>query len=185
MQIHSIFESISGEAGGFSQGTWCTFIRLQGCNLNCSWCDTPEARSMDGGTEISIQDILPKVSTKHVLITGGEPLLQRIDTASLIQALLDHGHVVQVETNGTYPIPTAFLSHPNVYWVIDYKTPSSGMHRNPFRGMEGTVSYVMAGKYIKFVIADLDDLVFSLNVMEEILFFSKHPYFILSPVNAD
>ena len=79
LKVHSIFESISGEAGGFPQGSWCTFLRLSGCNLRCRWCDTPDAQEVEAQTlDMSVKEICDSVGIyKNILITGGEPLLQK------------------------------------------------------------------------------------------------------------
>jgi len=99
LRISEIFKSIQGEStyAGFP----CAFVRLAGCNLNCSYCDTPEARQ--GGEEKSIEEIMDKVRSlggKLVEVTGGEPLLQD-ETPILVRMLLDEGFEVLVETNGT------------------------------------------------------------------------------------
>lgn len=94
LQVHSIFETIQGE--GPYAGYPSTFIRLAGCNLQCVWCDT----SYTGYTKMSVEEVLSKVKGhKLVVITGGEPLRQKI--ALLIEALHTKGHLVQIETNGT------------------------------------------------------------------------------------
>jgi len=200
MQIHSIFESISGEAGGFPQGTWCTFIRLQGCSLQCRWCDTPEAQAKKAAPdlEMTIKDIVSQVGTKHVLITGGEPLLQRDETVGLILELLDYNHVIQVETNGHHDIPD--IATDNLNWVVDYKTPSSRMQyqmfafrdigfieNKKFSGCgQGERLEGLNANHIKFVIGNLEDLTFSLDRMQELRGTGgKNLNFVLSPLNAD
>jgi 7-carboxy-7-deazaguanine synthase len=123
--IHSIFESISGEVGfGFMpQGSWCTIVRLQGCNLRCSWCDTLESQSIDNKYVLSIDEIVDRCKTSRVLLTGGEPLIQD-ESLDLIDHLIGCNHQVQVETNGSIFLPKGYQS--DCGWIVDYKSPSSG-----------------------------------------------------------
>ena len=99
IRVHSIFYTIQGE-GSFT-GNPAVFIRLQGCNLQCPFCDT----DFDNGTSIDIKDIVKRVEklstdkTNLVVITGGEPLIQPIN--SLCKLLIKKGKKVQIETNGT------------------------------------------------------------------------------------
>ncbi len=100
LTINEIYESIQGE--GLLVGTPSVFIRLQGCNLRCPWCDQPESLG-EGGTEESIERVLEAVgrmSANHVVITGGEPFLSP-SLPRLASSLLEEGFSVQIETNGT------------------------------------------------------------------------------------
>ena len=81
--INEIFKSISGEAGhpNFQQGTFCSFVRFQGCDLTCHYCDTKQSWSMDAGELMAVAEILEKVSdTENIVITGGEPQRQELTT---------------------------------------------------------------------------------------------------------
>jgi 7-carboxy-7-deazaguanine synthase len=195
LKVNSMFESISGEAGGFPQGTWCTFLRLQGCNLRCRWCDT--AHSQDAKlpvTEMTPDEIFEHCHNKHILITGGEPLLQGRALVPLISRLLHSGKKVQIETNGSYPIP-----HPDwsaipgydqlpVYWVVDHKCPSSGMS-DQMPTIPHLVSQIhRARKYgdevwIKWVIADERDLAFALERIGEMADEVTVPH-LISPIDG-
>ena len=100
LRINEIYRSIQGE--GLLVGTPSVFVRFQGCNLRCPWCDQPEALSF-GGPSISLEEVIQKVSSfgpKHVVITGGEPLAHR-EVVDLARELLKRGFSVQIETNGT------------------------------------------------------------------------------------
>src|SRR5512137_1321494 len=102
MKINEIFHSIQGESS--FAGRPCTFIRLTGCNLRCSYCDTVYAYSE--GREMSIPEILEAVSAfpaDLVLVTGGEPMLQR-EVGDLFRTLLDRDYTVCVETGGQVPL---------------------------------------------------------------------------------
>ena len=192
LKVHSIFESISGEAGGFPQGSWCTFIRLSGCNFNpgCYWCDTPEARQGTDYKEYAPSELLIQCRTKRVLITGGEPLVQREGLIELINLLLEYGHSVQVETNGSFAIPITF---PPVSWVIDYKCLSSGVSRK-MRELDFLADNIHELRddgntiHLKWVVAGKTDVVFAIARMMELRQIIGHPYLgphIISPINAD
>lgn len=122
--IHSIFESISGEVGFMPQGSWCTIVRLQGCNLRCRWCDTKESQSIDSKYMLSIDEVVDRCKNPKVLLTGGEPLIQG-ETLELIERLIECKHQVHVETNGSISLPKGYSS--DCGWIVDYKSPSSGM----------------------------------------------------------
>lgn len=181
MQVHSIFESISGEAGFFPQGTWCTFIRLQGCNLRCSWCDTVTAQTHDIrlNYEMTINNIVKQIKTRHVLITGGEPLARNIeDFSKLLRAL--SGYVVQVETNGSLKPPEACEW---VKWVVDYKCPSSGMIGQMLPVEQFIKVWPASAAMVKFVVANGADLQRAIAVMQDM---RKTGYiFLVSPLNGD
>lgn len=122
MRVAEVFDSISGEgshAGGLS-----TFIRLAGCNLRCSWCDTPYALRFGAGEEMDVQAVLRRTACRHVTLTGGEPLAAP-EAVPLVEELLRAGHEVEVETNGSFDIaPLAALKGCSV--TMDWKMPSSG-----------------------------------------------------------
>lgn len=106
LKVNEIFYSLQGE--GFFTGTPAVFLRLSGCNLKCPFCDTIH----EDGEVMDEAEIFRKISdypARHVVITGGEPALQ-ID-ASLVDSLHASGWYVQVETNGTLPLPG------NVDWI--------------------------------------------------------------------
>lgn len=100
LRVNEIFYSLQGE--GHFTGTAAVFVRLSGCNMKCSFCDTAHEtyRTM---TYQEILDTIRRWPARHVVITGGEPALQLTD--SFIAALHDKGYYVQTETNGTLPLP--------------------------------------------------------------------------------
>lgn len=150
MQINEIFVSLSGEADGWdNQGGLATFVRLQGCNLDCKWCDTKKARGFEDWQEMTVGKVADQCETEHVIITGGEPLLQQQDVEALIVLL--GGHQITVETNGSYY--TNFYCS-NLRYVVDYKLPSSGMMGHMRTDFLGALS---SDDVIKFVVADMTD----------------------------
>jgi 7-carboxy-7-deazaguanine synthase len=127
MVITEIFKSIQGE--GTRAGLPCIFVRLTGCNLRCTWCDT--AYAFYGGTKYSLDEILEKVRALAgagegrvtlVEITGGEPLLQP-ETPALAEKLLAEKFTVMIETSGERFVGTL---PGNVIKIVDVKCPDSG-----------------------------------------------------------
>ena len=108
MRINEIFYSLQGE--GHYCGVPAVFVRTSGCNLCCSFCDT-EHETYTEMTEAEIVEAVCQYPARHVVITGGEPTLQI--TPSLLAALHARGCYVQIETNGTIPLPDDF----QVDWV--------------------------------------------------------------------
>ncbi|HEY9765836.1 MAG TPA: radical SAM protein [Chroococcales cyanobacterium] len=142
LRIHEIFSSIQGE--GLFLGAPSTFIRLTGCNLRCSWCDTKFA--FEGGLEMSVEKI--RVETRHVVITGGEPLLQ--DIGFLVARL--EKNFVTVETNATI-----FSDLEVDLWSLSPKLGSSGQRGDP--AIADAFLFRHPGRLqLKFVVADKEDL---------------------------
>jgi 7-carboxy-7-deazaguanine synthase len=122
MRVCEIFTSIQGESS--YAGVPCTLVRMTGCNLRCSYCDTQYAYTE--GSELSEEDILREINRagiRIVEITGGEPLLQR-EVYPLIEKLAETGHKVLVETNGSVNIKEI---DGRAVVILDVKTPGSGM----------------------------------------------------------
>lgn len=105
-QVNEIFYSLQGE--GYYTGTPAVFLRLSGCNLRCTFCDTDHSASTPMEIDTLVKTLLGYPS-RHLVITGGEPSLQ-VDRL-LIEVLHDAGFYVQIETNGTHPLPD------NIDWV--------------------------------------------------------------------
>lgn len=100
MKVNEIFYSLQGE--GRYTGTPAVFLRLSGCNMRCWFCDTQH----EEGEDLTEEDILQRVMaypTRHIVITGGEPLMQL--NAHLTSLLHEAGYFIQIETNGTLPLP--------------------------------------------------------------------------------
>ncbi|MGH9690336.1 MAG: radical SAM protein [Candidatus Acidiferrales bacterium] len=159
MVITEIFKSIQGE--GTRAGLPCIFVRLTGCNLRCTWCDTEYA--FHGGTRHSIEEILDKVRmlaggemgrTSLVEVTGGEPLLQP-ETPTLARNLLDSGYTVMIETSGERFAGTLPRE---VIKIMDVKCPDSG-EAGTFD--ETNLDAIDRKDEIKFVIATRRDYDFA------------------------
>lgn len=126
MFVNEIFYSIDGE--GLRTGELAIFIRLSGCNMNCSYCDTKYALKKTSGTYMSTDEILNEISKyncKNITLTGGEPLLFK-ESNELIERLLDKGYKVNIETNGSIDISN-YLGRCLI--TMDYKLPSSNMEK--------------------------------------------------------
>lgn len=122
MKICEIFTSIQGESS--FAGMPCTFIRLTGCNLRCTYCDTSYA--YEEGYELSGEEVIREIrhaGLNLVEITGGEPLLQK-EVHHVMRMLLDEGRTVLIETNGSQNIREIDR---RAVVILDIKTPGSGM----------------------------------------------------------
>jgi 7-carboxy-7-deazaguanine synthase len=177
LDICEIFHSIQGESTW--AGSPCSFIRLHGCNLDCSWCDTKYSRE-EAPRRVPVPLIVEAIrphGTTLAEITGGEPLLQPA-TPALASALLGEGYTVHVETNGSLDI--SVLPYPAIR-IMDLKTPSSGMAAR--NRLENFV-HLRAGDEIKMVIADRMDYEWAVTMMKEGGYPSKRVATLLSPARG-
>lgn len=124
-RLAEIFSSIEGE--GRRAGQLATFVRLAGCNLRCSYCDTAYAQGFNGGKRIGLAAIIERVASfanPFITLTGGEPLAQpHVDI--LVDALLDCGQELNIETNGTISLDD-YCGRTGLFVTMDWKTPASG-----------------------------------------------------------
>ncbi|MGB7788911.1 7-carboxy-7-deazaguanine synthase QueE [Methanoregula sp.] len=156
MQIADIFVSLQGE--GKNQGRPCLFIRLAGCNLDCSWCDTKESRS--GGISMSMDTVLEqiwRVNPTYVCITGGEPLLQADALELLLASLHRRGTEIDIETNGTIDF-SPLQKYASV--CMDVKCPSSGVQSDL-----GLLGKIRPDDTVKFVVKDENDCRYAQGVI--------------------
>jgi len=157
LTINEIFYSIQGEST--YAGKPCVFVRLTGCDLRCSWCDTPYAFSE--GQKMSVDAVLQQVDrygSPLVEVTGGEPLLQD-DVYPLMERLLESGRTVLLETGGQIDVSRVPLA---VIKVMDVKCPASGeSHRNEWRNIDRLGSR----DQVKFVIKDRGDYEFARDLV--------------------
>ncbi len=149
IKITEIFYSIQGESK--TVGLPTVFVRLTGCPMRCTYCDT--AYAFHGGTKFEIEEILDEVGryrTKHVTVTGGEPLAQP-ECIDLLTQLCDKGYSVSIETGGAMDIAEV---DPRVYVVLDIKTPESGEEpNNKYHNLDA----IKPSDALKFVICNEDD----------------------------
>ena len=155
--VCEIYNTVQGETT--YAGLPCVMVRLAGCNLNCTYCDTPQARS--GGRKMTIAEIQAEVERFHpflVEVTGGEPLLQEA-TPFLLKALLSSGSKVLLETNGSLsidPVPSGVIK------ICDIKCPGSGeADSNRWENVE----LLTDNDQVKFVLCDRADYDWAKDVM--------------------
>jgi len=152
MRVFEIFRSIQGETTRAGLPTW--FVRLAGCDLACTYCDTAAARDPAAGRAMTIAEVLAAIATPalpHVAITGGEPMHQVAEVNALIAALASAGRKILVETNGAHPIDAL---DPRAVRIVDVKTPGSGMAARMCRR---NLELVTARDEVKFVLTGRAD----------------------------
>jgi len=158
LRVNEIFYSIQGEStfAGFP----CIFIRMTGCNLRCTYCDTTYA--YDQGDDIPLDSILTtvkKFDCSLIEVTGGEPLIQD-ETPDLISALIKNGYTVLLETNGSQDISTVDTRCTR---IVDIKCPSSGMDNKIYWK---NLDYITPNDQLKFVIAHRQDYLYAKKVLD-------------------
>lgn len=149
LRISEIFHSLQGEADAV--GWRSVFVRLTGCPLRCSWCDTEYA--FHGGQWRTIDDVLADVArhaVRHVCVTGGEPLAQKRCLA-LLERLCDAGYEVSLETSGALDVSAVDA---RVRKVVDLKAPGSG---ESARNLWSNLDALLPHDQLKIVIADRAD----------------------------
>lgn len=181
MKVVEIFNSIDGE--GKRAGELTTFIRLFGCNLRCTYCDTPygyeQQDDVEPYKEMSITEIIQeceKYKTKNITLTGGEPLIHN-DVQYLLRALSENNYNVNVETNGSVPIKKYFnvdgtpkSGYENVWFTVDYKCPISGMENKMDMDNFSVSKYLYKNVVYKFVIGSLQDLQKATDIIQNYIF---------------
>ena len=149
LRITEIFASVQGESSRVGLPT--VFVRLTGCPLRCTWCDT--AYAFTGGSTRALDDILAEVARhglRHVCVTGGEPLAQK-GCLALLSALCDAGHEVSLETSGALDIADVDA---RVARIVDLKAPGSGeVDKNRYEN----IALLRANDEVKIVLADAAD----------------------------
>ncbi len=173
MRITEVFHSVQGEST--FAGLPCVFVRLTGCPLRCTWCDTEYA--FFGGTDRSVDDVLDTVRSygcRLVEVTGGEPLAQP-DTVTLLRRLCEEGFTVLLETSGS---EDTSIVHPSVRIILDVKCPGSGMTE---RMHWPNVERLRPQDEAKFVIQDRSDYEWAKNTLDRFQLTNRCPV-LFSPV---
>jgi 7-carboxy-7-deazaguanine synthase len=156
MQVTEIYKSIQGEST--YAGLPCVFVRLTGCNLRCSWCDSEY--TFGGGHKMTVEEVIEEVEQLSpggglIEITGGEPMLQEREIVPVMQQLLNTGYTVLIETSGERPLERV---PKGVVKIVDVKCPNSG-EPETFR-MEN-LECLESGDEVKFVLSDRADYEFA------------------------
>lgn len=176
LTINEIFYSIQGESTFV--GRPCVFVRLTGCDLRCSWCDTPYA--FHEGRKFSIEEVLQEVEKYGcplVEVTGGEPLLQD-DVYPLMERLLERGRTVLLETGGQIDISRV---PGKVVKVMDVKCPGSGeAGKNHWENIDRLGSR----DQVKFVIKDREDYEYARDVVQRHALERRCAAVLFSPVHG-
>ncbi|MDY6954354.1 MAG: radical SAM protein [Thermodesulfobacteriota bacterium] len=158
LKVNEIFYSIQGEST--YAGRPCVFVRLTGCNLRCSYCDTQYA--YEEGDEMEIDRIVHRVGCYNcplVEVTGGEPLIQK-ETPGLVHSLIQEGYKVLTETNGSQDISRL---DDRCVRIVDVKCPASGEHHhNDLANLDRLTD----GDEIKFVISNREDYEFARDMVD-------------------
>jgi 7-carboxy-7-deazaguanine synthase len=167
LKIYEIFHSLQGETSRIGLPT--VFVRLTGCPMRCTYCDT--AYAFSGGSNMEMADILAKVAefgTRYVTVTGGEPLAQK-ECYTLLQALCDKGYSVSLETGGAMDIAPV---DSRVSIILDIKTPASNEEKNM---LWGNLVHVQQKDEIKFVLSNRADYDWAKAKMAELKLNEKCP----------
>lgn len=178
-KVVEIFQSINGE--GMKAGELAVFVRMQGCNLSCKYCDTAWANDANADfqkmTENEIVAQVQKNQVKNVTLTGGEPLLQP-GIEELLLALTKAGFAVEIETNGSISIKEYKSLSSGISFTMDYKLAGSGMED---KMNTENFAFLTAKDTVKFVVSDRKDLERAYNISREYLS-EGQCHILLSPV---
>ncbi len=175
LKINEIFHSLQGETSRVGLPT--VFVRLTGCPLRCSYCDTEYA--FHEGKTMELDAILTEVAkypTQYVTVTGGEPLAQK-HCITLLEALCDAGYSVSLETGGALDISKV---DSRVSRIVDIKTPGSMEEQ---KNLWSNLDFLNKSDEIKFVLADRADYEWAKSVLEERRLSSLSPV-LFSPVQG-
>ena len=190
MKVCEIFKSIEGE--GIRMGQAAVFVRLHGCNLRCSYCDSMYAVEGSDYKLMSVGEVLAAVEAyrtesgvKCVTLTGGEPLIHE-SVGELLTAFSEAGFEVNIETNGTVPCKWRL---PGLFYTMDWKCKSSGMSA---RMKMENMATLGENDVLKFVVGSFEDLQEAENVVAQLSqtrdacaslsSITKMPHIFISPV---
>ncbi len=176
MKVNEIFYSIQGESS--FAGSPCAFVRMAGCDLRCSYCDTQYAFS--DGIEMSVSEILQEIAafpTRLALITGGEPMLQP-SIHDLFKGLLEKDYEVLLETGGHRSLKDVDA---RVHKIMDFKCPSSGMEKH---NDYNNIRYLNSGDELKFVVGEREDFDWACKLIRQCKESLPVDHILFSPVHG-
>ena len=175
MYLIEIYKSVQGESS--FAGRPCIFVRLAGCNLRCSWCDSEY--TFKGGYKLSEDEVVTEIEklapVRLIEFTGGEPLLQERELIPLMQRLLASGYELMIETSGERPLDRVPAA---VHKIVDVKCPGSG-EGGSFR--LSNLEFLTKGDEVKFVITDRSDYAFARDFIREHVLEARVGSVLLSP----
>ena len=177
LRITEIFHSLQGETS--ATGLPTVFVRLTGCPLRCSYCDT--AYAFEGGSKMMLSEIMQIVTdfgARYVTVTGGEPLAQP-QCIELLKDLCDAGYKVSLETSGAMPIDDV---DNRVVKIVDLKTPGSG---EVTRNLYENIPLLLPHDEVKFVICDRQDYDWSCMKMDELGLADRAAEILFSPSQGE
>jgi 7-carboxy-7-deazaguanine synthase len=176
VHLIELYKSVQGESS--FAGLPCIFVRLAGCNLRCSWCDSEY--TFGGGKPFSEDEIIAQIEAlapcRLVEFTGGEPMLQARELLPLMRRLLDSGYTLMIETSGERPLEDVPAA---VHKIVDVKCPGAGSAANSFRMTN--LAALTKNDEVKFVLSDRADYEFARAFMVEHDLAGKVGNVLLSP----
>jgi 7-carboxy-7-deazaguanine synthase len=176
MYLIELYKSVQGESS--FAGLPCIFVRFAGCNLRCAWCDSEY--TFGGGKPFTQDEVIGQIEAlapcKLVEFTGGEPMLQAKELLPLMDALLERGYTLMIETSGERPLAEVPKA---VHKIVDVKCPGAGSAANSFR-MENLEALTLNDE-VKFVLSDRADYEFAKAFIGEHDLRAKAAGILLSP----
>jgi len=173
LRVNEIYTALEGE--GILIGEPHQFIRLQGCKVGCKTCDTKYAISEKGGSLITYKNIIKQLSSfpKNIVITGGDPLLQKKELIPFLKLLIDNGYFIIVELTGL-KYDEDIVKYVD-FVSLDLKTPSAGI-KLPDNQFDILSDYIINHPHVqvKAVISNEEDLSYAVDMFS--LIHDKHPY---------
>ena len=182
MRVYSIFSSINGEVCAPHQGSLCTFVRLAGCSVGCTYCDTAYSADLNSGKEMTAREILDAVlvfGNNNITITGGEPLEQMAELKELLRYLRSWSYNISIETSGEIPfnacelIPVSNTGTVNL--VVDIKLDTKN-HFHDYMKM-----WLTDKDFFKIVIGDEIDMIKAIHIKNELQHYGCQAKFAFSP----
>jgi 7-carboxy-7-deazaguanine synthase len=176
MHLIELYKSVQGESS--FAGEPCIFVRLAGCNLRCSWCDSEY--TFTGGKPFTDDEIVAQIALlqpcRLIEFTGGEPMLQARELIPLMQRLIDANYTLMMETSGERPLADVPKA---VHKIVDVKCPGAGFAANTFR-MEN-LEALTPNDEVKFVLTDRADYEFARDFINTHWLAPKVAAILLSP----